>query len=169
MKHSNEMDTVRAFRENIPVDVKGLIQALGIEYKEVPMPSDQSGRIDCEADWDDDVYRITVNATEGGQRRRFTAAHELGHYLLHRDLLGEGGHLDRLYSDPVDNPYAPFSPSHEVQANQFAAELLMPAGRIREMYDQTNDNVIALANAFNVSPAAMRIRLKTLGLRANAA
>ena len=107
-----------------------------------------------------------MNSDEGPQRRRFTAAHELGHYLLHRDLIDGRVHLDRLYSDGGhDNPYAPLSPPHEVQANQFAADLLMPASRLKEMYDPRNDNLRELAELCFVSIAAMAIRLKSIGVR----
>jgi len=126
------------------------------------MPPDSSGRIDYE----EPFCTITVNADEGPQRRRFTAAHELGHYLLHRDLLDGKQHLDRLYSQGGhDNPYGPLSPSHEVQANKFAADLLMPAGPLRVKYNAGTDNVPELAKLCGVSLTAMQIRLRSLGIR----
>ena len=70
---------------------------------------------------------IAVNSKDGPQRRRFTAAHELGHFVLHRDLLKEHRHLDRLFDEAARrNPSKPLVYSHELQANQFAARLLMP-------------------------------------------
>jgi Zn-dependent peptidase ImmA (M78 family) len=57
----------------------------------------------------------------------------------------------------------------EVQANQFAASLLMPARFVRERVDRmqkplSENGVKALANEFKVSEQAMTIRLTTLGL-----
>ena len=157
----DEMMIVREYGKRLPVDVKGLIERLGIAYVEEPMEPSSSGRID----YNDPFCTITVNSSERPQRRRFTAAHELGHYLLHRDLL-DGRHLDRLFGGPVaDNPYAPLHPQHEVQANQFAAGLLMPKDVLQERYDAKADNFLALSRLCDVSPAAMKIRLEALGIR----
>ena len=158
----DEMSIVKQFANKLPVNVIGLIEALGIDYIEHPMDASSSGRIDV----NEPFSIITVNSEEGPQRRRFTAAHELGHYLLHRDIIDGKGHLDRLYSEGgKDNPYAPLSPSHEVQANQFAADLLMPSGVLKSRYDPATDNVPELANLCGVSLAAMKIRLKSIGVR----
>ena len=75
---------------------------------------------------------IAVNSKDGPQRSRFTAAHELGHLVLHRDLLKEHRHLDRLFDEAARrNPSKPLVYSHELQANQFAARLLMPEQTIK--------------------------------------
>ena len=46
---------------------------------------------------DGDGYRIVVNSGHNRVRRRFTAAHELGHYVYHRDLIGDGIYDDAAY------------------------------------------------------------------------
>ena len=158
----DEMEIVTRFSQDVPLDGVGLIRELGINYFEEPMCPHNSGRI---------VYNkpfciITVNSEELPQRRRFTAAHELGHYLLHRDLLDGKRHMDRLFADGGrSNPSGPLSPSYEVQANRFAADLLMPKAQLSRRYDALTDNYRQLADTFDVSPAAMRIRLSSLGLR----
>lgn len=163
----DELEMVFRFASNPPVDVEGLIRTLGIEYREEPMPPIQSGWIEL----DGDTYAIVVNSNEGPQRRRFTAAHELGHYLLHRDLLERRGHLsrhiDQLFGEAAGhNPSSPFSPKHEIQANRFAARLLMPGNEIARLY--RDDNYRELADRFGVSAKAMKIRLNNLGLRPTA-
>lgn len=159
---NREMAIVQRFASELPVDAVGLIEALGIVYIEEPMDAGSSGRID----YNDPFCTITVNSGESPQRRRFTAAHELGHYILHRDLLDGRGHLDRLFVDGGNsNPSAPISPSHEVQANKFAAQLLMPSSTLRDRYDAVEDNVSELAMLCDVSLSAMKVRLKALGLR----
>jgi Zn-dependent peptidase ImmA (M78 family) len=110
---------------------------------------------------------ITVDAHEAPQRKRFTAAHELAHYLMHRDMLANGQnlHRDNLFGDAARwNDAAPFSPQHEVEANRFAAEMLMPRAQVRRWHSEFRGNVSELARKFNVSQAAMKIRLKNLGL-----
>lgn len=155
-------------RGPFPVNVKSLILELGVNYREEPMMEGDSGRIDYDESAEE--YTIYINTYESPQRKRFTAAHELGHYLLHRDLIDERGHLDRLFDhESYRNPDTPLTHGHEVQANQFAANLLMPAVAIKEKYDATRDNVGELAHTFAVSAKALKIRLKTLGLRETAA
>lgn len=161
-----DMQIVKRYSESFPVAVDALIRELGISYFEIPMQPENSGRIDN----DGDRFSITVNATEGPQRRRFTAAHELGHYLLHRDLIPPGGHADRLFNATgYEDTHTAITPVHEVQANQFAANLLMPASYLRANYDKSRDNFSELARLCAVSGKAMKIRLKALGLRASVA
>jgi Zn-dependent peptidase ImmA (M78 family) len=160
------LDTVARFSKQGPVDVRAIISALGIEYDEKTLPSGASGQIT----YQDGSFQIVVNAADVEARKRFTAAHELAHFMLHRDLLEKRGklnrHTDILFGDNAqNNPPAPFSPSHEVQANRYAAELLMPAARVRASWNKAEDNVEQLAKKLGVSLKAMKVRLKNLGLR----
>ena len=68
----------------------------------------------------EDVYEMACN-NDG--RHRFTIAHEIGHYFLHRD----GVKLARLNSNIALQAYR----KPEWQANTFASELLMPHKLIR--------------------------------------
>ena len=158
---ADEIAVVRRLaNDGWPVDVARLIKAIGVEYAEQPMAAGESGKIQRVGA----NYRVVVNSTEGPQRRRFTAAHELAHYLLHRDLVGERGHLDRLFSTGSSGDGDFINPMHEVQANRFAAELLMPTDAVRARAALTDDPA-DLARQFGVSPAAMRVRMESLGLR----
>jgi Zn-dependent peptidase ImmA (M78 family)/transcriptional regulator with XRE-family HTH domain len=94
-------------------------------------------------------------------RRRFTLAHELGHYLLK--------HTATFYVDFHDaGASAEQSPHYnwrnERAANEFAANLLMPADLVRKAYKR-NNSVVGLAQQFQVSKPAMGFRLSSLGLR----
>ena len=61
-------------------------------------------------------------------RRRFTIAHELGHFLLHRHLAPDGGFRCRPEDLATwDHERSP----QEAQANRFAARLLMPLDDLR--------------------------------------
>jgi Zn-dependent peptidase ImmA (M78 family) len=156
----SEWETISRFTSSPPVDVAGAIRALGILYREEPMRPDQSGYFQRQGNY----YIIGVNATESPQRKRFTAAHELGHYVLHRDLIQHGQHLDRLFTGNMPTQrQGQISPYHEVQANRFAADIVMPAALVSSYYQRIPD-IGYVAGVFGVSPSAMQIRLKNLGL-----
>lgn len=96
---------------------------------------------------------IRINPFESSQRRRFTLAHEIGHHIMQ--------HGARL-RDPVAN-FSMSADPIEREANQFAAELLMPEEAVRQLVriDRIHD-LSTLAQRFNVSEAAMHYRLKNL-------
>jgi hypothetical protein len=132
-------------------------------------------------------------------RRRFSAAHELGHYILHfwpflqqhklegeNLILTEGLSQTEKGDEEIWQGRPVFSSAGkevlttptksvaqmEQEADRFAAELLMPAPLCRQLVQDTlhrmvnKPEVIAkrLAADLLVSPAAMRVRLKTLNL-----
>ena len=100
-------------------------------------------------------------------RRRFTAAHELGHAVLHGDSMGEFiADADIAEADEAET-------QREREANAFAAELLMPeevcrlrAEELKKQYGACPRSVLAyrLASELLVSKQAMDYRLKTLGV-----
>ena len=148
---------------NLSVDIKAIIKAHGIEIDSVVLPDSISGLIHID---EKDNARIVINAEHHRNRQRFTMAHELGHYVLHRN---KGIHIDKksfsrnaLSQSGLD--------LIEVQANQFAAELLMPRELIEkdligkeDLIDLEEDIICKLAKRLKVSTAAMSIRLQSLG------
>lgn len=82
-------------------------------------------------------------------RDRFTIAHELGHYFLHREE-NQSKSFTRRGSD-----------KKEWQANWFAAELLMPEKEFRQEALACNNDEGALARKFGVSQSAVSVRLKS--------
>lgn len=159
----NELRIVARHARTAPVDLAGMFADLGIDYDEQPIRTGESGWIER----NDDRYRVVVNQSEPEPRRRFTAAHELAHYLLHRDLMDDGTrmnrHTDRLCDDAVDDGVSLFDDHHEVQANRLAAQIVMPTLLVRERFGE-GLSPAQLAREFRVSKAAMEIRLRTLGL-----
>lgn len=158
------MQTVARYLGTAPVNLPAIFDALGIDYSERPIHSGESAWIERRGD----RFSVVVNSAEGTARQRFSAAHELAHYLLHRDLMHIDGdrmnrHTDRLYGVPENNPASPFTREHEIQANRLAAQILMPAPLVRQKFYECHD-AGQLASDFRVSKAAMEIRLKTLGL-----
>lgn len=107
-------------------------------------------------------WKITVNQFDSPSRKLFTIAHELGHYFLHKDR-----------SDTfVDGGYATFARDEnekyeydEIEANEFAGQLLMPEKKITETIGERNVNeeiLRELAQLFDVSVMAIGVRLKNL-------
>ena len=99
-------------------------------------------------------------------RRRFTIAHELGHWQLHVRAT-DAVIYDR--SDDISDVAEPTSANkalrrREAEANEFARELLMPELLMREQAAATGCNLAALSERFGVSRPAMILRLKLLRL-----
>lgn len=125
--------------------------------------------------YQNDRLKIVINATKPQVRQNFTLAHEFGHYVLHRDWLDEhkeDGLVD--FAEYVDGGTPLFRRDvpvltdeaaivREREANNFAAELLMPEDKLRELWD-INPDIERAAEIFRVSKIAMAIRLERLGL-----
>jgi hypothetical protein len=114
------------------------------------------------------VREIWVSAAEAERsqgRERFTIAHELGHFLLH---IGESTPPSNFFAcrekDIHSTTPSRKQRSKEIEANRFAAELLMPEQLIEKLAHQWKASVPKMSNLFNVSAEAMGIRLTQLGL-----
>lgn len=117
---------------------------------------------------------IGVNSRTSLRRQRFTIAHELGHWRLH-----EGKPLIVDQSVMMVNKRNDISSqatnSEEIEANQFAAELLMPQSMVASLLTKSfssslksrDDLIATLAREFDVSNDAMSWRLINLGIVSN--
>jgi Zn-dependent peptidase ImmA (M78 family) len=119
---------------------------------------------------DDDRHVIGVNSAHPKPRQRFTIAHELGHRALHpgREII-----LDvPVRVNLRDKTSSMATDIEEIEANAFAAALLMPDKMIRDLVSrlpaskrrEPDDTATALADVFKVSTSAMNFRLINLGL-----
>lgn len=105
---------------------------------------------------------IAVNSTESLVRQRFTIAHELGHFFLHPNK--------NTFIDFRDNKKNIVRGQKEVQANQFAAALLMPKKLLeRDVFSIAQDglseeHIKYLSQKYSVSENAMSFRLINLHL-----
>jgi Zn-dependent peptidase ImmA (M78 family) len=107
---------------------------------------------------------MLINANDSAFRKRFTIAHELAHHQL-KHFSNQQEHTDKnkdLYRLPPKSD-TEGSDREEIQANMFAAALLMPATFVKAAYKDTQD-VDELARRFQVSSEAMGNRLASLGL-----
>ena len=145
---------------SVVVDPVKLANAYGIEVKNARFASDDiSGMLKKE----NRKITIYVNSIEPTMRKRFTIAHELGHYFLNH--LEENDKLIHRKSDFFSNN------SKELEANAFAAALLMDQYKVTELYNKLNyigvpieKIIIKISNTFKVSRPAVNIRLRELGL-----
>ncbi len=95
-------------------------------------------------------------------KRRFVIAHELGHFELHRELLNNQIHTDDEKS--LNECYT--KGKHETEANQFAAEFLMPSHLFMEQVCSKSfdfDLIKAAAESFQVSITSALIKYRILG------
>ncbi|MFD2420396.1 ImmA/IrrE family metallo-endopeptidase [Amycolatopsis pigmentata] len=150
-----------------PVDVEALAAESGIAVVRRPFTDgDVSGMLFRGGKRD----IIGVNSSHAVQRQRFTIAHELGHHSLHpgRELI-----LDvPVRVNFRDNTSSTATNREEIEANAFAAALLMPEPMIRDHLDRLtattrrdpDTTAAALAKVFKVSVSALGFRLINLGL-----
>jgi len=143
-----------------PVDVEFLAGALGLIVKKAHLKSDIAGMMEKY----EDTYLLTVNADDSVNRQRFTIAHEIGHYMLHRHVIGDGLTDDRAYRCMHDSKYfnAKIGPKEETEANKFAATLLMPYSTVKKEWLTNQHTVETMAVKYGVSKAAMAIRIKSI-------
>lgn len=145
---------IEAFQDAPPVRLPDLARALGVPVKAATLGPGISGEIRPD---DDDGFVIRINRHDPPKRQRFTVAHELAHFLLHRDEIGNGIEDDVLYRSSL-------SDRREQQANRLAADILMPGRLVAEAREAAEekgvgDVVLYLADLFAVSEAAMRIKI----------
>ena len=156
-------EIVLAFNRELPVRLDDLAREMGIDVVyDSALSDDTSGKIE-RARGAPSGFRITVNGRHHLRRQRFTLAHEIGHYILHRDLIGDGLTDDGLYRSTLRDGRS-FESFREQEANKYAASLLMPAGIVRAQFRAGNCSIAGMAKVFDVSQDAARIRMKELGL-----
>lgn len=169
-------------------EVRGMYKLVEDEHLSIlwsSLPEGQLGRLDIR----ERSITISNSIRDDKHRARFTLAHELGHYYLHADALKEHftsfGETDLTlgskYDEGDDMRWI------EYQANLFASCLLMPEAHVRTLAGRLFDErerrmgylwhddqpvnwkrynyvVGSMSAAMNVSKAAVRLRMKKLGL-----
>lgn len=148
-----------------PVRVEDIARKLGVEVRRESLAGELSGALYRGRDG---APVVGVNDWHADVRQRFTIAHELGHFRLHSEALFVDGVLRR------DEQSSMAIKSHEIEANAFAAELLMPRTLLLPEIDarlpkggkpaDTGRLVRQLAKLFEVSEQAMQFRLVNLGI-----
>ena len=153
-----------------PVEIIRICNENGLKVFEEYLDDDVSGLIVVdEKEWPKYGTNqfILVNLVESASRRRFTIAHELAHFVLHRN----GSYL---YAHRDINTEGIVRSKIEQEANYFAANILMPEKLIREKVDDLKNEIWGklpnfvliheIADHFVVSESAAEVRLKQLGI-----
>lgn len=157
-------ELINEAKEQEFVDLEALVATIGIDLDLHPYDAALAGTITRPHD----RWVIGVNAAHTLTRRRFTIAHAIGHYVMHRDLLalreGVPGVADaRNYQQPaidiLRNPH--ILPHHETEANRIAATLLMGTEKMRRLMAEGLD-ADQIAPLIGCAPAAVRIRIEGL-------
>lgn len=144
-----------------PVPVEKIAEQYELDIRLAPYEGDLSGAL---VRTDDEMF-IGVNSNHHPNRQRFTVAHELAHFFLHK---GMRLHIDKnIWVNWRDDQSSKAVQWQEIQANQFAAELLMPTAFLKRDLNKigrVNEHLVQiLARKYRVSSQAMDIRLNNLG------
>lgn len=148
-----------------PVPVERIAKKLGAQIHFSPLDDELSGMIYIKQG----MPIIGINSLHHPNRQRFTIAHECGHLILHKTQITKEVHVDKAFPMLMrDSASAAGVNEIEIEANYFAAELLMPVPFLAEAlgnepFDIDDDSAISgLAKSFKVSSSAMRFRLGNL-------
>jgi len=148
---------INRYLSSYPVKLGALARELGVAIKISSMRPGVSGQITNEGG----QYVIRVNRNEARERQRFTIGHELGHFLLHKNV------IDSSPNGITDNVLYRSGASEQIEfeANRLAADLTMPFDLVQQKLRSdfqdtiTQASIESLAASFEVSKAAMEIRL----------
>ena len=141
---------INGFIKEFTVDIEAIVKKNGLKIVRDDLPSAISGYLKKV----DDEWVIGVNKNHHPHRQRFTIAHEFAHYCLHKR---DGSYFEDTTFFRKEN-----DSSIEFKANEFAAELLMPAELIHKAIKKTK-KIVDLAELFKLSVQALKLRAKELG------
>lgn len=161
----------------LPIKVEKIAEKLSIRIKK--SPSDEFSGLLIFRDSGKSAL-IALNSEEPETRQRFTVAHEIGHFLLHKsheafvDFLPSHRRnktsihgSEELSKEEIQYLQSP----KEKEANAFAAALLMPRNTLIKDLKKykstvlTEVDILTLASKYNVSEDAMRFRIMNLSKR----
>jgi hypothetical protein len=145
---------IEKYQAQAPVDVVAIANDLGINVWAMALPPSISGKIFRDPiNGGSEGFSIGVNSRHSYVRQRFTVAHEIAHFLLHRKKLES----DDLVDDAMYR--SDLSTKEETTANRYAADILMPLSLIRALVQAGIREPQSLAAKLQVSLPAMHIRL----------
>src|ERR1700684_1249177 len=139
----------------IPVDPVAIARNAGLRVLEAELDENTMGALIKQPGQEP---TIMLNQNDGENRKRFTCAHELGHFVRRSEEADEYASVDLRsgLSAMGDDP-------EEVYANEFAAALLMLEDDVKALHNFGLSD-LEMAIRFKVSRDAMQYRLKNLGL-----
>lgn len=149
----------------LPIQVDKIARKRGLQIKPYDFGTNVSGALVI----DSGTGTIGYNPTESKVRQRFTIAHELGHYELHKQ--DSSLFIDKGFTVLFrDQNSSKGEIKNEQEANAFAAALLMPEKFVWNEIKKQNldlsdeDSMKQLAKIFDVSVPAMTFRIANLNI-----
>lgn len=154
------------YQGQAPIRVTPIAEKLGISVRKEPMEASVSGMLFVRKD----EPTIVINSSHHIHRRRFTLAHEIGHFILHQQYIqqDEPYFVDTSFTFFRNRDSSTGIIKQEIEANNFASELLMPEEEILKYFKYKKIDffdgfsIKGLAKAFNVSEQAMAIKIGQL-------
>ena len=137
---------------NLKLDKIAEKKNINVVYED-DMPSTQSGYFRAK----NGVYTIGINNKHHRNRQRFTFAHELGHFYLHKGKDNQDADFEDEIYYRIEN-----TSSIEFAANEFASRLLIPEDRLAQKVKDGMTDLNELAEYFEVSLEAMKYRVLSL-------
>ncbi len=150
--------------ESYPVPVEKIALSLGVDVMPYNLGDEVSGILAI----NEGKGTIGYNLQHSKGRQRFTVAHELGHYIMHRNTKKElFVDKDYIVKFRSNKKYSSTELKQEKEANAFAAALLMPKKVVlQELFNEQNapenELIEILAKRFEVSVPAMTYRISDL-------
>lgn len=146
---TEQMALIRRHQKAAPIDVVKIAGKLGLGvWMAYGWPETLSGMIKPGKQG----YDIFTNANHSPQRRRYTIAHEIAHFMFHDFLIGAGIVDNDQYRSKLDW-------ASERIASNYAAEILMPDHLLAKVVKSGMTDIAEMAEVFDVSVNAMSIRL----------
>ncbi len=151
----------------VPVPIDRVAKKLGAQLRYSPLDEELSGMVFIR----DGVPIIGVNSLHHPNRQRFTIAHEVAHLQLHAEEVAKAVHVDKGFPETAlrrSSISATGLERIEIEANAFAASLLMPLHALEEALSKhpvdigDETGLMRLAKLFRVSPATLQYRLRSL-------
>jgi len=155
---TQNQNIIQKYQNELPVKLGALASELGLIVKKATLPANISGEI---KEVNGQVI-IRINRHDANSRQRYTLAHEIAHFLLHKHLLKDGIADDVLYRSALSNEI-------EAEANRLAADIVMPLDAVRDLWKKHNPDAPnkeityeRIADELGVSVIALKIRLEKI-------
>lgn len=150
----SQLAIIQKHQTEYPVKLGAIAKELGVIVKRATLTANISGEIKET----NSVVTIKINRHDVKSRQRYTLAHEIAHFLLHKHLLGNGISDDVLYRSSESSVV-------ENEADRLAADIIMPMYQVNTLHskhskDKENGVLYeAIAEELGVSTIALKYRL----------
>ena len=159
------------WEKEIPIPIVAICRDMGFSIYKQELPEEICGYIAIDGELKEKFETdriISVNVSESNKRRRFTVAHELGHFLFDFKPGNRIQYYNAFELNHTSEETNIEIPLEERRASRFAAELLMPKDEFKEAFRKANTEfpndlyhvVQELSDKFLVPPRAVERRIK---------